>query len=72
MKLLTNLSEDDLRGLTRVQPDGHLLLNFCILLTDVKYFVHSFRMTQELEEKETENSVNDGREVRTSYNNVFL
>jgi len=46
-------------------------LNFCILSTAVKYFVHSFRMTLQLEDKETENSVNDGSEVRTSYNNVF-
>jgi hypothetical protein len=39
-------------------------LNFCILLRDVKYFVYSFRVTQELEDKETEMSINDGKEVR--------
>jgi hypothetical protein len=39
-------------------------LNFCILLTDVKYFVHSFRTTRDLDDKETDKSVNDGREVR--------
>ena len=70
IKILTNLSEDDLRGLKRIQPDGHLLLELLRIVNRCQIFC-AFLPNDTGVRRQRNRKIRQRWERDTSYNNVF-